>query len=429
MKTTFSLCLLATLPCWAQDAVDAAAFPRATLEGWGIVTLPVPPGYEATGFKGEKHFVFSLAKPKQKPALEIYNGFEPSLTTEGEKCYAEIAGKRRRGVIVPQENGGTTHEFLLDDGPAGSVYLVTLHPTEDAAAIQAALAELRFDTKPTESAPSRRSIAADTPPAESTAAVKTFRGKGTFSLPVPNDVRVVESRDGEAYLFSFLTEKGTCAASIYSGYAPAQHTGGKPCTAVIAGQKTEGSKFSGAEEPMPDDMSSPGAVPTRGEEYLLQGGAEGALYHITVYETPHRDRMLAMLAAMGISGGSGLPDSARQQVTALRTSAEDCVRNANLILSKVKDRESADAAAAQLAPLADIMQSNDKNAAALQQRYGRALQSMLRTPDKPDSELSPTTSSRRSSPENEIQRVHDADCYGSEALEQLLLRFLGIDND
>lgn len=421
MKSALSLCFLAALPCVAQDAVDVSAFPLATAEGWGTITLPVPPGYEVSCLKGDNEFTFTLAKPKQAPALEIYNGFEPPAAEEGEKCYADIAGKRRRGVIVTREDGTAAHEFLLPDGPAGSAYLVTLPASPDAGIMMAVMNALRFDNKTAAAPPA----AEEAPPADAPATPKTFRGKGSFTLAVPADLRVVETKDGDSYFVHFLSPAGETVMSIYNGYAPAVQTGGKPCTAVIAGTNITGNAISGDIEP----SAVPGKTPRRGEEYVLPGGAEGAIYHITVFDTPRRAQMLSALAAMTLSGGSPLPESAGQQIAALRENAESCVRNANLILSKVKDRESADAAVAELAPLADAMQKNDKAAAALQQRYGRAMHSYLQIPDKSDKELSPTTNARRSEPENEIQRVHDADCYGSEALETLLMRFLGIDND
>lgn len=420
MKNALTLCLLATLPAVAQEAVDVANFPTAQAEGWGTFTIPVPPGYEISCFKGEQDFRFLLAKPKQSPALEIYNGFAPPAAEEGERCYADIAGKRQRGHVVTREDGTSVHEFLLEDGPAGSSYLVTLYPCEDAAAIAAALKGIQFEEK------SARKSTETVPPADAPMTPRTFRAKGVFALPVPDDMRVAESKADEAFLFHFLTPQGTCVLSIYCGYTPAVQTGGKPCTAVIAGKETEGNKLSDDTEPGIALLAPvPGKVPTEGEEYVLPGGAEGALYHITVYDSPRRAQVLGMLAAMSMSGGSPLPESAKQQVAALRESAEICVRNADIILAKVKDRASAEAALSELRPLADTMQANDKAAAALQSRYGRALHAYLHAPDKSDT--LPSKSGNKF--ENEIQRVHEADCYGSEALEELLLRFMGIVND
>lgn len=429
MKNALTLCLLASLPCMAQQAVDVSALPVVTLEGWGQLQLPVPEGYEAICFKGENHFVFSLAKPKQQPALEIYNGFAPAAAEVGERCYAEIAGKRRKGVVVAQEEGGTAHEFLLEDGPAGSSYLITLPGGSDCGLMQAVLAAMRFAETPSTG---NTSASDDETPVEAAPpTVQTFKCKGSFTLTVPGDLRVVESKEGDAYLFHFLTPKGDRVLCIYCGYAPAVQTGGETCTAVIAGKETEGNKLTGDVEPSAAlPIAAPGKTPREGEEYVLPGGAEGALYHITLYDTPRRGQMLAMLSAMTMAGGSPLPASAQEQSSALRESAEACVRNANLILADVKDRATADAAVSKLCPLADTMQANDKAAAALQRRYGRALHAYLHAPDKPAAELSPTTKQNRSDkPENEIQRVHEADCYGSEALEELLLRFMGIIND
>lgn len=427
MKTALSLCLLTVLPCVAQDAVDVSAFPPATAECWGKVTIPVPPGYEVSVFKGDNHFIISLAKGKKKPALKIYNGFDPPEAEEGEKCYADIAGKRRRGLMVTQEDGSKVHEFLLPDGPMGSAYLVTLPPSPDAAVMMAVMNALQFDTA---AATSTRSETEEAPTADAPMTPRTFRVKGSFTLAVPDDLRVTETKDGDATFVHFLSPKGQRVMSIYNGYAPAVQTGGKPCSAVIAGKETEGNKLSGEAEPTAAMLApGPGKIPADGEEYVIPGGAEGALYHITIFDTTRRAQMLGIVAGMVLSGGSPLPESAQQQIAALRESAETCVRSANLILAKVKDRASADAAVAELTPLADAMQKNDKAAAALQSRYGRALHGYLHAPDKSDEELSPTTKSRRSEPENEIQRVHEADCYGSEALDDLLLRFMGIDND
>lgn len=426
MKSALSLCFIAAVPVLAQQAVDASAFPVVTLEGWGRFTLPVPPGYEAVCFKGEDYFIFSLAKPKQKAALEIYNGFTPAVTEEGERCYAEIAGKRRKGVITAQDEGGTAHEFLLDETPAGSSYLVTLPGSEDSALMTAVLAAMRFVDTPTAAPPA----AAQEQPSDAPGEPRTFRCKGAFSLTLPPDLRVVENKTADDYQFHFMTPAGALALYIYCGYAPTIQTGGESCTAVIAGNRTEGNKLTGTAEPSSAvGGSAPKKMPTKGEEYVLPGGAEGALYHIIIPEGPYQKRLMAALAAMQMSGGSPLPESARQQSNALRESAESCVRNANLILAKVKDRASADAAVAELRPLADTMQANDKAAAALQRRYGRALHAYLHAPDKPDRELSPTTKSRKTEPENEIQRVHGEDCYGSTALDNLLMRFMGIEND
>lgn len=413
-----------------QAAADVSAFPVVTLEGWGVLKLPVPPGYEASCFKRENEFVFSLARPKQAPELEIYNGFSPPQTEEkGEATYAEIAGKRRKGYAVTQEDGQVVYEFLLSEKTAGASYLVTLHSCPETKALMAALEAMRFEE--TARAAEKDSASDSTEAAVSSAVEpRTFRAKGSFSLMVPADLRVVESRDGDAYLFHFLTPKGERALCIYCGYAPAVQTGGEVCRATIAGKEVEGSSLSGNLEPSAAMLSAaPGKAPAKGEEYVLPGGAEGALYHIIVYETSYRTRVLSMVGGMQMSGSSPLPESAREQSAQLRQSAETCVRNANIILSKVKDRATADAAVAELQPLADTMQANDRAAAALQKRYGRALHAYLHAPDKPDSELSPTTKSAKDEPENEIQRVHEADCYGSAALENLLLRFMGIEND
>ncbi|MCQ2365466.1 MAG: hypothetical protein MJ051_07960 [Akkermansia sp.] len=426
MKSAFSLCLVAALPLCAQQAVDVSAFPVVTLEGWGRLMLPVPPGYEAICFKGEDHFLFSLAKPKEKAALEIYNGYAPAVSEDGERCYTEIAGKRRKGVSIPQEDGGTVHEFLLSETPAGSSYLVSLPSGPDTGLMTAVLAAMRLlDTQTAAPTTSLREQPSDAPDE-----LRTFRCKGAFSLTVPADLRVVENKTADDYQFHFMTPKGDLALYIYCGYAPTIQTGGESCTAVIAGNRTEGNKLTGTAEPSSAvGGSAPKKMPTRGEEYVLPGGAEGALYHIIIPEGPYQPRLTAALAAMQMSGGSPLPAAAQEQSAALRESAEACVRNANIILAKVKDRASADAAVAELQPLADTMQANDKAAAALQKRYGRALHAYLHAPDKPDSELSPTTPTRKTEPENEIQRVHGEDCYGSEALDNLLMRFMGIEND
>lgn len=419
MKSALSLCFLATLPCVAQAATDVSTFPVAELTGWGQILIPVPTGYEATCFKEGDSFRFSLAKPKQPAALVIFNGFSPAAAEEGERCYAEIAGKRRKGFIVTQADGTKAHEFLLEDGPAGSVYVVTLPASEDAALMLAVMEAMQFPkAEDTNSSPIKEPASTET---------KTFRAKGSFTMAVPTDLRVVETKEGDAYFFHFLNAKGDRVMSIYSGYAPAVQTGGKSCTAVIAGKKEEGTQLTGDLEPSAAMLSpAPGKTPRDGEEYVIPGGAEGALYHITLYDTPHRAQLAGVLAGMHFSGGSPLPAAAAEKSAALRASAEACVQQANMILSAVKDRAGADAAVAQLRPLADTMQANNKAAAALQQRYGRALHAYLHAPDKPNSELSPTTKQRKDAPENEIQRVHEADCYGSEALEEMLLRFMGI---
>lgn len=428
MKSITPLLFVASCCYAVSPTSDISSFPIVRLEGWGGISMPVPPGYEAACFKGENHFVFSLAKPGQSPVLEIYNGFEPPAAEEGEKCYAEIAGKRYRGRIVPQPEGGDVHEYLLEDGPAGSAYLFTLHGGPDVAVMQEVMGSLRFETAPDAVEKTTRVFSAEPPPAAFEN--RTFRCKGAFSLPVPADWRVVESRDGDAYWFHFLDSKGRRVLSIYCGYAPAVQTGGEAAYAHIAGQKRDGNLLSGNAEPSSALMpNAPGKVSGGGEEYVLPGGAEGALYHLQVFDSPQRETVLKMLETLTFAGGSALPEAAQQQCTALRESAESCVRSANIILSKVHDRAGADAAARELRSLADVMQANDRAAAALQQRYGRALHAYLHAPDKPNTELSPTTKLRKSEPENEIQRVHEADCYGSEALEQLLLRFMGVEND
>lgn len=426
MRNALILSLFAALPALTQENVQPSVYPVATVEGWGTVSLRVPPEYEVTCLKRENEFIFTLAKPKSAPALEIYNGFAPPLAGEGENCYAKIAGKRCKGTIVPQENGGETHEFLLPDGPSGSTYLITLHGGPDAKLMQEVMETLSFDTPAAAPDTAPEKEAAPPPPPT----VQTFSCKGSFTLTVPGELRVVETKAEDAYYFHFLTAKGERALTIYSGYSPAVQTGGAACTAEIAGKSTEGNKLTGEIEPAAALIPhAPGAVPGDGEEYVVPGGADGALYHLIVYESPLKKQVLAMLAAMRMSGGSPLPESARQQSTALRESAEACVRAANILLARVTDRATADAAARELLPLADTMQANDKAAAALQRRYGRALHAYLHAPDKSNAELSPGTKQSKNQPENEIQRVHEADCYGSEALENLLLRFMGIDND
>lgn len=421
MKSALTLCFVAAVPGLAQPAVDVSTFPVAELAGWGQILLPVPPGYEVTCYKEGESFRFTLSKPKQFAALVIENSFAPAVAEEGERCYAEIAGKRRKGSVVTQQDGSKAHEFLLEDGAAGASYVVTLPASEDAELMLSVMGAMRFP----QGASTVTSPLAEPAPTET----KTFRAKGAFTMAVPTDLRVVETKEGDAYFFHFLNAAGDRVLSIYSGYAPAVQTGSKSCTAVIAGKKEEGTLLTGDMEPTAAMLSpAPGKTPRDGAEFVIPGGAEGALYHITLYETPHRAQLADSLASMVFTGGSPLPAAAAEKSAALRLSAETCVRQANIVLSAVKDRASADAAVPLLRPLADTMQVNDKAAAALQARYGRALHAYLHVPDKPNTELSPTTKQRRNSPENEIQRVHEADCYGSAELELLLLRFMGIED-
>lgn len=432
MNKVLTLCLLAATLDGAAATPGETAAPAApgetapapppmatvALEGWARFTLPVPPGYEVECHKSADHTLYYLRRAKQTPDLILYSGFSPNIDTSGKSCYADIAGKRTKGHVRPTAEGGQAWEFVLEKGVDGAAFVITLPQSPEVNTMLEVLKGLQFreDTPVPKDEPT---------PDISTAPVQHFKCWGSFALPVPPDIRVVSSSGAESYQFHFIDSADKTAMIIYSGHTPTLQSGGKPVSAVIAGQQVEGQMLTGKTEEL-QALTPSGAVPMKlvdkGREFVLPRGTDGALYHIVVCEGAQRNRMLAMLAAMSITSGSSLSEPVMQQANTAVQNSRLMLARADRILAKVTNRKTADAAVPQLEELVAQLAVHDKVVDALVRKHGKGVNAYVNTIDQ-------SGDSPQGSGEHEIQRVYEADCYGSEALEAILQRLMGMEEE
>lgn len=237
-----------------------------------------------------------------------------------------------------------------------------------------------------------------------TATIMQVKCWSPFSIRVPEPtVRMVPQMDHDSYIFQFVDSNNKILMTIYSGHNLTIASKGEPCTATIAGSKVEGSSY----ERSVDD---------RGHEFILLVGKEGAALHIIVPATSHARLMYYMLASMQIAEAKPVSDNTKAYAAYVHkdisTLMSECVR----IFSTVTDRRTADAAAPHVRAIMSVLETKHEAMDSLITRSGRSLLPYLQTLEQ---DLSPED-------EEVIRRLHEVDCYGSTALNELLLEFLGM---
>ena len=225
-----------------------------------------------------------------------------------------------------------------------------------------------------------------------------------FAIRVPEPtVRMIPQMDADAYVFQFVSQSNKILMTIYSGHNPHVGEKGKACSTVIAGQRVNGWFY----------LHPSGA---HGQEYVMLVGKDGAALHIIVEMTPYTDLMYQMLEHMSLSEAKPVETKSKAYAAYvykdINSLNAECVR----IFRTVTNRTTADAAAPQVQAVLQVLQKKHEALDALITRSGRSLLPYLQTVD---AELSPED-------EAVIRQLHEADCYGSAALQEALLEFLGM---
>lgn len=237
-----------------------------------------------------------------------------------------------------------------------------------------------------------------------TATVMQMKCWSPFAIRVPEPtVRMVPQMDADAYVFQFVDQSNKILMTIYSGHNPHVGEKGKACVANISGQKVSGWTY-----------SHPSGA--QGQEYVMLVGKDGAALHIIVENTIYSNLMYRMLANMQLSETKPVNDKTKAYAAYvskdINTLMADCVR----IFRTVHNRSTADAAAPQVQAILNVLLKKHDALDVLISRSGRSLLPYLQTIE---ADLSPED-------EAVIRELHEADCYGSEALQEVLLEFLGM---
>lgn len=378
--------------------------PLVELEGWGTFTLPLSADYTVVCIRNGDAYIFRIvvagptAPTADTPAvLEMVSSMvAPPAPAAGTPVTIDTGGSKTEGVYTDSavKGGAPTAVFTTAMGVEGAQLQVSLPDGPHRAAMLASLAKLSSKKAET-SSPSSAA-----PPDMSTAVPQSFRCWGTLTLPVPPDVQVIPQEGTDSYLLHVYGADKREAMTLYSGYAPETESGGKPCANVIAGETVRGTQHA-----------------TR-REYLIERGTQGTVLHIVVYKGAEEARMLAMLAGMNIQAPPTLPDEVKAQARYVFGETDRLTRQLNDLFAGVKDEHTAAAAVPKLQELLNALKQQETAMESLSKRYGRAIPAYIGT-------LSPG-SPKDDSKEKHIQRVHDAECYGCEALSQLLEDFMGL---
>lgn len=234
------------------------------------------------------------------------------------------------------------------------------------------------------------------------AEVQEFDGWANFAMRVPADIKVSCVEESASYTYQFSDKRNRLLMTIYSGHDLTQHDHGQGCMAKIAGEEVRGSHYN---------------TPTsKGQEYVLLKGKDGAAFHILVENTEYSWTMYSMLAGMSIQEVREVDAKTKAQAAYVFHNIASLAKQSISILEKVKDRRTADAAATQLKPIVDVLLQKYDIMDILVTKSGRALLPYLRTLEH---QLPPDG-------EEVIRHLHEMDCYGSPALQDLLNSMLGI---
>lgn len=404
MKARQLLLLCTLLPAAAQQMTNLNHLPRMVMEGWGVFTLPMPEGYTIRGGATDDRYTFrvvpaatAVGKSEGQPYMEILSTLTAPELPEGESFTATVAGDKVTGVHTGGETEAGVSTLIMKKGTEGAHLCITV-PDGTYRDLMFALLE-RMEMQ--ETADTTAAKPAAPAPDMSTAVPQTFRIWGTCTLPVPPDVQVVPQDSADSHLLHIYGANKKEAMTIYSGYEPeASGTGGKPCTASIAGEQVRGVQLAGK------------------QEYLLERGTQGAVLHIVVYNGEEQPRMLAMLSGMVLQAPATLPEEVKAQARAVFGETNRLTAELNTLFAKVRNADSAAAAVPRMRELLAALQTQEQAMETLSQRYGRAIPAFVGT-------LAPSTV-EESAKESHIQRVHDAECYGCTELQELLEDFMGL---
>ena len=237
-----------------------------------------------------------------------------------------------------------------------------------------------------------------------TATIMQMKCWSPFAIRVPEPtVRMIPQMDADAYVFQFVDQSNKILMTIYSGHNPHVGEKGKACSTIIAGQRVNGWFY-----------KHPSG--TQGQEYVLLVGKDGAALHIIVEMTPYTNLMYQMLEHMSLSEAKPVNSKSKAYAAYvykdINSLNAECVR----IFRTVINRATADAAAPQVRAILNVLQKKHEAMDVLITRSGRSLLPYLQTVEE---ELSPED-------EAVIRKLHEVDCYGSSALQEVLLEFLGM---
>lgn len=237
-----------------------------------------------------------------------------------------------------------------------------------------------------------------------TATIMQMKCWSPFAIRVPEPtVRMIPQMDADAYVFQFVDQSNKILMTIYSGHNPHVGEKGKACSTVIAGQRVNGWFY-----------KHPSG--TQGQEYVMLVGKDGAALHIIVEMTPYTNLMYQMLEHMSLSESKPVNSKSKAYAAYvykdINSLNAECVR----IFRTVINRATADAAAPQVRAILNVLQKKHEAMDVLITRSGRSLLPYLQTVEE---ELSPED-------EAVIRKLHEVDCYGSSALQEVLLEFLGM---
>ena len=310
-------------------------------------------------------------------------------------CLAQQAEQTTATTATP----ATTQVATRVIEPQDAVAVPTANPKKvtDAAtaAVDAAAAAVPTPT-PAATIPSQIDL--------NTATIMQMKCWSPFAIRVPEPtVRMIPQMDADAYVFQFVDQSNKILMTIYSGHNPHVGEKGKACSTIIAGQRVNGWFY-----------KHPSG--TQGQEYVMLVGKDGAALHVIVEMTPYTNLMYQMLEHMSLSEAKPVNSKSKayaayvyKDINSLNT---ECVR----IFRTVINRATADAAAPQVRAILSVLQKKHEAMDVLITRSGRSLLPYLQTVEE---ELSPED-------EAVIRKLHEVDCYGSSALQEVLLEFLGM---
>ena len=310
-------------------------------------------------------------------------------------CLAQQAERTAVATTTP----ATTQVATRIIEPQDAVAVPTTNPKKvtDAAtaAIDAAAAAVPTPT-PAAPLPDRVDL--------NTATIMQMKCWSPFAIHVPEPtVRMIPQMDADAYVFQFVDQSNKILMNIYSGHNPHVGEKGKACSTIIAGQRVNGWFY-----------KHPSG--TQGQEYVMLVGKDGAALHVIVEMTPYTNLMYRMLEHMSLSEAKPVDSKSKAYAAYvykdINSLNAECVR----IFRTVINRTTADAAAPQVRAILSVLQKKHEAMDVLITRSGRSLLPYLQTVEE---ELSPED-------EAVIRKLHEVDCYGSTALQEVLLEFLGM---
>lgn len=310
-------------------------------------------------------------------------------------CLAQQAEQTTATTATP----ATTQVATRVIEPQDAVAVPTANPKKvtDAAtaAVDAAAAAVPTPT-PAATLPSQIDL--------NTATIMQMKCWSPFAIRVPEPtVRMIPQMDADAYVFQFVDQSNKILMTIYSGHNPHVGEKGKACSTIIAGQRVNGWFY-----------KHPSG--TQGQEYVMLVGKDGAALHVIVEMTPYTNLMYQMLEHMSLSEAKPVNSKSKAYAAYvykdINSLNAECVR----IFRTVINRATADAAAPQVRAILNVLQKKHEAMDVLITRSGRSLLPYLQTVEE---ELSPED-------EAVIRKLHEVDCYGSSALQEVLLEFLGM---